>query len=272
MTKPINLPVLPLPQARALTLLQQDEPQISQISETVQTDPSMTSAVLRAANSAASAPVNWVDSADRAIVRIGLDTTRRIVTGMVLVSSFSELQKSGLDIDQLWGHAMACAVITDQEQRASNGGSGGFTAGLLHDIGRMAMAQGEPELYAEVVRLVRDEDADPRQAETHVLGYDHQESGAQIAAAWNMPDEIVEAIGDHHGGTASPLARAVHSARGLAHALGYGDGLAPGHEVHEGEIELDRDGKLLLSSVGGVESLHNRVDWFKNALTGNAAA
>lgn len=272
MNKPINLPVLPLPQARALTLLQQDEPQISQISETVQTDPSMTSAVLRAANSAASAPVNWVDSADRAIVRIGLDTTRRIVTGMVLVSSFSELQKSGLDIDHLWGHAMACAVITDQEQRASNGGGGVFTAGLLHDIGRMAMAQGEPELYAEVVRLVHEEDADACEAERQVLGYDHQESGAQIAAAWNLPEAIVEAIGDHHDGTASPLARAVHDARNLAHSLGYGDGLVASHEVQEGEIELEREQKLLLSSVGGVESLRNRVDWFKNALTGKAAA
>lgn len=271
MTKPINLPVLPLPQARALTLLQQDEPQISQISETVQTDPSMTSAVLRAANSAASAPVNWVDSADRAIVRIGLDTTRRIVTGMVLVSSFSELQRSKLDIDQLWAHAMACAVITDQAQRASHS-SGGFTAGLLHDIGRMAMAQGDPELYAEVVRLVREEGVDAREAEISVIGYDHEESGTQIAAAWNLPDEIVAAIGDHHQGHSSPLAESVRDARQLAHALGYGDGIVPNHELHEGEPELDRDGKLLLSSVGGVESLHNRVDWFKNALSGEAAA
>jgi HD-like signal output (HDOD) protein len=135
----------------------------------------MTSAVLRAANSAASAPVNWVDSADRVIVRIGLDTTRRIVTGMVLVSSFSELQKSGLDIDHLWGYAMS---FTDQEQRASSGGSGGFTAGLLHDIDRMAMVQGELELYAEVMRLVHGEGADTCEVEFQVLGYDHQESGA----------------------------------------------------------------------------------------------
>ena len=84
--------------------------------------------------------------------------------------------------------------------------------------------------------------------------------------------DIVEAIGDHHEGTASPLALAVHNARNLAHALGYGDGLIEGHEVHEGEPDLNRDEKLLLSSVGGVESLHNRVDWFKNALTGKAAA
>ena len=64
----------------------------------------------------------------------------------------------------------------------------------------------------------------------------------------------------------------MHDARNLAHSLGYGDGLVASHEVQEGEIELEREQKLLLSSVGGVESLRNRVDWFKNALTGKAAA
>jgi hypothetical protein len=80
---------------------------------------------------------------------------------------------------------------------------------------------------------------------------------------------IVAAIGNHDGSTTRPLTRAVSDAYNFAHPFDYGDGLAT---RHEGSIESDREQKLLRSSIGGIKSLHNRMDWFQQALTGKAAA
>jgi len=66
-----------------------------------------------------------------------------------------------------------------------------------------------------------------------------------------------------------PLARAVSDAYSLAHSLACGDGLVT---RHEGSNEPDRDQKLLRSSIGGIKSLYNRVDWFQQAMTGKVVA
>lgn len=267
----LTLPVLPVPHARALAALQDPDGDIAELAMAVEADPALTMAVLRAANSAASAPVNRVDRAERAIMRIGFNRTHRIVTGAVLGSSFANIERAGIDADELWRHTIACAIVVEQAFRQEEARSAGFPAGLLHDIGRMAMAQGAPELYTRVLVLSR-QGADLRDAETGVFGYDHQQFGADIAREWQIPDEVVEAIGDHHGGLSGPLARAVRKSRVLIHALGYGDGVSEPRLLTDGEPKLNRDGLLMLSSIGGAQALSTRVDWFRNAIAGAEAA
>jgi putative nucleotidyltransferase with HDIG domain len=274
MTHAAALPVLPAPHARALQLLEDRNAEIGDLAETVSADPALTTAVLRAANSAASAPINRVTEADQAIMRIGLDSTRRLVAGTVVGTTFKDIRKAGIDTDQLWDHLIACALLTDQASRSHPHIKGGFSAGMLHDLGRMAMAQAEPERYHQVVTLAHG-GADARSIEIDVFGYDHQEFGQRIAEAWQLPDEIIEAVGDHHEGGRSDLARAVRDSRWLALRVGIGDGLCDASVFPEASLELRREEKLLLSAIGGEEALHNRVQWFRHAIasqSGQAAA
>ena len=62
----------------------------------------------------------------------------------------------------MWRHLLATALIGDATVRREGPTTSAFTAGLLHDIGRLAMATQEPERYAEVVTAVHD-GADPRE-------------------------------------------------------------------------------------------------------------
>ena len=172
MTHAQALPVLPAAHAKALQLLEDQNAEVAELAETVSADPALTTAVLRAANSAASAPINRVTEADQAIMRIGFDATRRLVAGTVVGTTFKDIRQAGIDTDQLWEHLIACAILTDQTLRHDKTMSGGFAAGLLHDLGRMTMAQTEPELYAKVVTLAR-KGADARSIEIDVFGYDH---------------------------------------------------------------------------------------------------
>lgn len=271
MTHAAALPVLPAPHAKALQLLEDSNAEVAELAETVSADPALTTAVLRAANSAASAPVNRVTEADQAIMRIGFDATRRLVAGTVVGTTFKDIREAGIDTDQLWEHLIACAILTDQALRSDKTAKGGFAAGMLHDLGRMAMAQAEPERYSQVVRLAH-EGADARSVEIDVFGYDHQEYGQRIAEAWQLPAEIIEAVGDHHEGSRSELARAVRDARWLALRVGIGDGLCDAELFPESALELRREEKLLLSHVGGEEALHNRVQWFRHAVSDQSSA
>lgn len=258
-----ELPTLPGAQARALSLLASRDVDFAEVSHLVETDPALTAAMLRAANSAASAPVSPISTVKQALVRIGSDQTRHIVSAAVMGSTFTGLQRAGLDARELWRHVVACALLADATAWGGVSGSAAFTGGLLHDLGRLAMAHQMPARYAEVVRLIH-EGLEPAWAESRVLGLDHMEAGVAVAHAWQIPDEVTEAIADHHGGNAGALGWLTLNARRIAWSLGIGDGLlCPGEPSFD---PLSEDAEIL-SSFGGPERFIETVDWHCDMLS-----
>ena len=132
-----NIPALPIAHGRALALLAQRDVEIARLAEVIESDPALTAAVLRAANSAISSPAQWITTAREAVVRIGLDTTFNIVSGMIVNSAFGDLQRAGLDAGELWRHLIATALLADAAASAAGERTEAFTAGLLHDVGRL---------------------------------------------------------------------------------------------------------------------------------------
>ena len=260
-----SIPVLPGTQARALALVHNPNVEIAAVASVVEHDPAITTALLRAANSAASAPINRVTTAERAVMRIGLHGTQQIVASSVLQSSVGDLERAGIDLDELWRHLLGCALVADHMLLARER-SAGFTAGLLHDLGRLSLAQAEPESYARVVTAVRG-GADPREAERTVFGDDHEQRGAAVAAAWDLPDELAEAVAHHHEPSGSLLPHAVADARRLIAAIGIGDGVGLPPAPPE---ELPAEDGVLLSGLGGEAALLTRLDWFQGALAAAA--
>jgi putative nucleotidyltransferase with HDIG domain len=178
-------------------------------------------------------------------------------------STVTGLQRAGVDARELWRHVVACALLADATARGGVSGSAAFTAGLLHDLGRLAMAHQMPARYAEVVRLTQ-EGLETPWAEARVLGLDHMEAGVAVAQAWQIPDEVVQAIADHHRGEAGALGWLTVNARRIAWSLGIGDGiLCPGEPSFDA---LSEDGEVL-RSFGGPERFVETVDWYCDVLT-----
>src|SRR5436309_14516212 len=109
----MELPPLPGTQARALALVSRDDVGFRDIASVVEADPALTAAVLRAANSALSAPIGHIESAEQALVRIGIERARRIVIGTVLSRNLTNLRRAGIDMDELWRHLVASALLAD---------------------------------------------------------------------------------------------------------------------------------------------------------------
>jgi putative nucleotidyltransferase with HDIG domain len=262
-----RLPPLPHAQTQALSALNDPDVSLVDVAEVIETDPALTATMLRAANSASSAPVDRVVSARIAAIRIGLRPTRNLVMGTVMTSLSTDFGRAGVDADELWRHALASALIADGAVRDDEAArSAGFTAGLMHDIGRIAMAQVEPERYSEVMAKVRI-GADPLEAEVEVFGSDHTTWGADVARAWQIPEEIVTAIAEHHGMPDDTLSHAVAGAHGVIHSLGIGNGLpVPAGEQAE-PTALDPEQEELLGQIGGADDLFAQIDWFREAFS-----
>jgi putative nucleotidyltransferase with HDIG domain len=223
-----------------MRLLHRTDPSVAELREIIELDPKLTAMVLRMANSAASAPIHRVETAKAAIVRIGTDAARRVTIAAAMDASFPQLWKSGLHVDEMWRHLVACAMFADRYSQHDVGDHGeAFTAGLLHDIGRLAMATQDPEKYAVVVAMARN-GSDTIAAERKVFGLGHIEWGAAVAREWQFPADVLDAIVDHHDGRKGRLAIAVASARRATAALGIGDGVS-GPEPPPGRSERADD-------------------------------
>jgi len=262
MTSAIRIPALPVAHMRAMSLVSNPEPSQRELREMVDADPALTAALLRAANSAASAPMDPVRTAHVAIVRIGVVESRRIIMGVALSSSFNDLHRSKMDEHELWRHLIATGVLADATAWGEVQHTEAFTAGLLHDIGRLAMAVDDPARYARVVMLARN-GTPTIEAERTVFGLNHMEWGQSIARAWAFPDDVAEAIGEHHEAVQHGVSWAVTRGRELAALLGIGDGILlatpppPGSEATMLPV---------LDDLGGADAVRERVDWYSGAV------
>ena len=264
------IPTLPAVHAQALGLLSDPSTSIPQLGQVVETDPALTVSVLRAANSAASAPVTPIGTPAEAIVRVGLKTTREIITAAVVSESFNRLDYAGIDSNELWRHLFTTALVADASAWGAEQRSTAFTAGLLHLIGRMAMAQSDPQRYTQVAAIART-GRSVLDSEANVFGYDSQSWGVEVGRAWDVPDEIIEAVGGFSDGSVGPLAWVAWNGRRIAAALGIGDGV---HEAEQMDVygELTPEDDQLLAGLGGPDKLIEQAEWMLGSVTKAKAA
>ena len=260
----ISIPTLPITRMRALGLITNDDPSLDELTQAVDPDPAITAALLRIANSAASSPIEPVRTARVAIVRLGLLETKRVVLSATLSGAFGGLSASGIHQDALWKHLIATAVLADGIAWGEIRHGEAFTAGLLHDIGRLAMAEAEPARYSEVVGLAR-RGVPASEAERLVFGMDHTEWGEAISRAWGFPSELATAISGHHAQAESGLPWAVGGARDLSTALGIGDGV--GEVEPYDEERIDRSMAATIKELGGAQGVLDRVDGYLGVLS-----
>lgn len=266
MTSSIKIPSLPVARVRALSLVANLEPSYADLGGVVASDPALTAAVLRAANSAISSPLARVRTAHLAMVRMGIAETRRIIMGIALSTSFHDLRRSGIDQNEIWRHLIATAVLADAIAWGEVKQTEAFTAGLLHDLGRLAMAAGDPAKYSRVVELAQ-AGTPAGDAERAIFGMDHADWGEEIGRAWGFPDEIVEAIADHHIAAQRGISWVVTRAREVAGGLGIGDGLV-GLVLPDPESEAAM--LPVIDDLGGAEAVLQRVGWYQGAMAAAA--
>jgi len=218
-----DLPPLPSVVLELVESLGHEELSAAQYAAKISRDQALAAKTLRLANSSFYGRGRQVRSVTEAIGVLGLRTVRGVVTAAGLAGSFR--RHPGFDHDAFWRHSIGsalCAQALAGELRRDDADLA-FTVGLLHDIGRLALASAFAPAYAEAERWRREQDCPGAEAERAVLGIDHAEVGGLIARQWNFAPAIVDAIREHHAPPATAeltLTGIAHVADAIAHALG----------------------------------------------------
>jgi len=183
---------------RLLQLAHEENVQLHQLSDLISSDAAFASEVLIIANSVLYSPRFPVNSILQAIAVMGANQLQ----GMCLTVGVRTYLGKTLNLPamrDLWRHNLASALIA--EQLASAGFMDkdiAYTSGVLHDIGRFALAVIRPKEYAALLSTHRGSAESILGSERELLGWDHCEAGRHLVADWKLPPEFEPIVGDHH--------------------------------------------------------------------------
>lgn len=188
--------------ASVLELAESAHATAESIAGAIKRDPVLALKVLQLANSCAYARDKKAESVEEAVIRIGVGAIRQAVLNISVIESFgSEHVAPGVNSLDFWEHSIACAVISAELERSAGPiqAEAAFTAGLLHDVGRLILADRLGDLYAAVVETARATGQPLETVESRMLSANHAEIMPDLLRAWNVPPTFIEPIATHHG-------------------------------------------------------------------------
>lgn len=218
-----DLPSLPAVVMELLGSIDQEDVDISVLARKVSLDQALTAKTLRLANSPSSGLQVRVTTIQQAITFLGFQATRNLITTAAVTGCFPVGTCPGFDHRAFWRHSIAtaaCARVLARRMRLNQDFA--FTAGLLHDIGRLVLVTSYPAQYGAVLTQRQQDDRDLRDVEREILGVDHVMAGSALAEHWQFSDTMQHAIAYHHEPAAPGagfLATIVHVANAIVHAL-----------------------------------------------------
>ena len=203
-----ELPALPQAAMAAAAALRDERSSSAHCSELIGRDQALAARVLRLANSAFYGVPGRVGSIRDAVQLLGRRTLSSVLTVATLSQQFHAADCLPFSFAGFWRHAIGVALAARGLARALDHDEDlAFTVGLLHDIGNLALATHFADATAHAIAHARAADASLHAAERSLLGIDHADVGALVAAHWQFPAGVVAAIAGHHapeGGGALP--------------------------------------------------------------------
>lgn len=200
------------------------------IANAIRQDPGLSLKVLKIANSSVYSRGDRVETVHKAVTRIGTECIRQAVNNIAIIERFNvPAFRDLLPIEQFWEHSLACGIIAaelacaahevPQEERDA-----AFTAGLLHDVGRVVLAESVGERYVQALELARRQGLPLDAIERQLLATTHADVIADLLTSWNFPRKLVEPVLHHHEEPKASSPRPVEVLRialadRLAHAL-----------------------------------------------------
>ncbi len=197
-----SLPSPPFLYFQIMNEMQSPNSSTEKVGKIVARDIAMTTKVLQLVNSAFFGLREYVADPVQATSLLGMEIIRELVLSIHLFSEISQYKLEQLGLSSLWDHSMEVANFA--RMIALNGGLSrkeadqAFLAGLLHDVGKLVLAENMPERYYKGYWMGIQQGIELFEAENKVFGANHAQLGAYLLALWGLPDWVVSATGYHH--------------------------------------------------------------------------
>jgi putative nucleotidyltransferase with HDIG domain len=178
-------------------LMDAPSPSTLDIAEEIGKDQVLTAKVLKVVNSGFCGFNRPVTTIRHALVLLGLDVVRTLVVGSSIIDVFAE--RSGM-LEGLWEHSLATARASNDLAAAARieKPEEVAVAGLLHDFGKLLIAECFPDAYLEIRHMVQAHDCLQIEAEREVLGVTHGEVGMWLLKKWSLPGKLVYPVAYHN--------------------------------------------------------------------------
>ncbi|MCH7904866.1 MAG: HDOD domain-containing protein [Armatimonadetes bacterium] len=229
--KTADLPSFSNAALRVMHLAEQNSSSAEQLANVLAQDQALSVRVLRLANSAYYGMPRQIVHLPESVVVLGMRTVKNLA---IVAATYPWMSKSlngyGLGPEEMWNHSFGTALgaktIATLSKRCDPDAA--FTAGLLHDIGKVALNVWIGSKLKAIVYYAEREGIAFDAAERRILGFDHTEVGEYLGRNWNLPEDIVAAIRYHHRPNDAkpplPIIDCVHIGGYLTMTMGLGLG------------------------------------------------
>lgn len=263
-----QLAPLPAVALKVLELAQDERSSASDLASVIATDQAMTAKLLRLSNSAYFSAGREIVTVRDAIVVLGVMEIRRLVLTTALMGNFAGAESGTFSVASFWGHGLAVAMIAEVMARHSQLAppDEAFTAGILHDIGKLVMNQYLHDEFEAAASTATAKGIPLERAEDEVFGFSHPELGKRLAEVWRLPQALCDAIGSHHGvlNESHGLSYVVAQANTMCrdHGLWCGfDDIEPGATLPDTHVD-DPLRAAVLQRLGGWDKVLERTGAF----------
>jgi putative nucleotidyltransferase with HDIG domain len=197
-----ELPSLPEIYLRVSEQLEDESITVHRIGDTVQHDPAIATRVLKMVNSAYYGLPKQVSSVAQSVSLLGRERLKHILIGSVLRGVFSNGQNNpAFSMQVFWQHSIKTAIIARElakQIRDIEEPESMFTAGLLHDIGKLLLINKLPQRMLAAEEYMMQHRVDPLTAEMSQIGLTHTAVGEAMMQRWGLPQLLIDCATRHH--------------------------------------------------------------------------
>ena len=196
-----DIPTLPAIVFELNKYLRDPDTSIKTVCDTIEKDQAITLKILKLVNSAFYGFKSKISDLRNAVVLLGYNAVRNAIVSLSVINSFPKRVKlMDFDISQFWKHSLAVAVTSKNIAQLSKKESPDncFVGGLLHDVGKVILAQYFPNLFETIWSTLQNEHLSFYEAEQKSLPINHAVIGAHLATKWQLPRGLIDAIRWHH--------------------------------------------------------------------------
>jgi putative nucleotidyltransferase with HDIG domain len=267
-----DLPPLPAVAARVMSMADDDRSSALDMAQVLSSDQALTAKLIRISNSAYYGFARKVSSVREAVVVLGMKQVRQVAVGASLMNTFNGRREDDdvFDIDLFWGHCVAVGIAAEAVAKKTRSArpEDAFTAGILHDIGRLVLRMTMPREFKEAVIVAR-QGIPLHEAELEITGYAHDEIGQALGDKWKFPGHLVDAVAHHHNEAATPERDGLEGVVAKANALVLYYGLYCGYDVDDEELQpIPAELERIEAMCGGIDHLLERSFAFIESASG----
>lgn len=196
-----DMPAFPKSVQKILELTRDVDCTPKDLVQVIDKDPVLTVKVLKVVNSAYYSLPKQVTSINHTVVFMGFNTIKNLALSIAAIGMLPKSNAAGFDVQQYLLHSLATAGIA--RQLAGNMDNADpmdcFIAGLLHDFGKVVLAQFMPDEFRQALEASQRDGSSLHEALRHSIGADHALVGAMLVEKWRFPPLLVDTIRNQHG-------------------------------------------------------------------------